>query len=107
MSDKNERLREARKAAGYDSASAAARAFGWKGSSYIAHENGQNDFNDEQAQMYARAFKTTADWLLWAVEASSHGIDGQLRELDPEDARVLFEEFTKMIRAAKLIRWRK
>lgn len=59
-----ERLREARHAAGYESAMSAAKKFGWSPSTYAAHENGQNGFNIKAAAKYAKAFKTTAAWLL-------------------------------------------
>jgi phage repressor protein C with HTH and peptisase S24 domain len=65
MSAKNERLKEAREKAGYTSAAAAARAFGWGEAGYRHHENGTRDYGDEEAQRYARAFKRPAEWLLW------------------------------------------
>lgn len=104
MKSKGERLRESRAAAGYASASQAARAYGWRVSTYIAHENGQNDYNAEQAELYATAFKTDAEWLLWGRKSVGDGIDAELKQLDPDDARRLIEEFNNMIRAVKLIR---
>jgi phage repressor protein C with HTH and peptisase S24 domain len=60
-----ERLREARRAAGFTSARSAAIKHGWGVSTYAAHENGQNEFDAETAEKYARAFKkTSAAWLL-------------------------------------------
>lgn len=59
-----DRLKAARLKAGYKSARGAALAMGWPPSSYAAHENGQNDFSPDDAERYARAFKTTAGWLL-------------------------------------------
>lgn len=101
------RLREARVAAGYSSASAAARAHGWTGSTYIAHENGQNDFDTDKAREYAKAFKTNAEWLILGLKHPASGIDAELRQLPPEDAQRLIEEFNNMIRAVRLIRRKK
>lgn len=60
----SERLREARIAAGFESASDAAREFGWERSTYGHHENGTRPFNVEQAKRYARAFRVNPGWLL-------------------------------------------
>lgn len=50
--------------AGYTSARQAALKNGWAVSTYSAHENGQNDFDDEDAKTYGKAFKASAGWLL-------------------------------------------
>lgn len=59
-----ERLRAARIEAGYRSSMSASKAFGWTHSTYAAHENGQNDFDGDAATRYARAFRTSAGYLL-------------------------------------------
>ena len=59
------RLRRARLLAGYDSARAAIERFGWKASTYRAHENGQNNFSARAAAAYARAFGVSSSWLLF------------------------------------------
>ena len=64
MENMGERLRHAREKAGFGSAMAAAKRFGWPPSTYAAHENGQNQFSVDVAEKYARAFKVTAAWLL-------------------------------------------
>lgn len=107
MSEKSDRLRQARINAGYSSATAAARALSLSVSTYTAHENGQNDFDVDQARHYAKTFKTTAGWLLLGVNAPEIGIDDQLREIPHEDAQRLIAEFNNMIRAVKLIRQKK
>jgi hypothetical protein len=107
MSEMAKRLREARINARYLSASAAARAHGWRTSTYIAHENGQNDFDAGQAQEYAKAFKTDAEWLILGRARHVSGIDAELRQLPPEDAEKLIQEFNNMIRAVRLIRQKK
>lgn len=60
----NERLKRARLAAGFRTASDAISRFGWRGSTYRAHENGQNHFDAETAGTYARAYGVSAGWLL-------------------------------------------
>jgi phage repressor protein C with HTH and peptisase S24 domain len=60
----NERLKEARKKAGYRTATAAIDAFGWSSSTYRAHENGQNGFKVEEAKLYGEAYRVSPSWLL-------------------------------------------
>lgn len=58
------RLRRARLLAGFATSRAAIVRFGWKASTYRAHENGQNGFRPADAFVYARAFKVSPTWLL-------------------------------------------
>lgn len=69
MSDMGERLRKARIKAGYKYASAAAKALGVTESTYRAHENGQNEFGIDEAEIYAKRFNVSALWLLTEKEA--------------------------------------
>lgn len=69
-----QRLRAARKARGFKTAAAAIARFGWKQSTYLAHENGQNGISAEAALEYAKAYDLDPGWLL-----TSHG-----RGLDDE-----------------------
>lgn len=103
MSEMSDRLREARIASGHPTASGAAKAHGWAVSTYIAHENGQNDYDTERAEVYAKAFKTTPEWLLLGKEIPQAGIDAQLRTLPPDDARRLIEKFSAMIEGVKIV----
>lgn len=64
METKGDRLRDARLAAGYRTAKAAADALGMRPTTYGAHENGQNDFGIDEAQVYAKKFSTDPLWLL-------------------------------------------
>jgi hypothetical protein len=59
-----DRLRAARKLAGFKSASAAARQFGWGDAAYRHHENGTREIGVAQAIEYGKAFKVTPSWLL-------------------------------------------
>lgn len=59
-----DRLQRARKKAGYDSPTDAARAFGFPISTYLSHENGTRGLRVEAATRYARAYKVNASWLL-------------------------------------------
>jgi SOS-response transcriptional repressor LexA len=74
MTTKADRLRESRLAAGFKSTLAAAERLGVSASTYRAHENGQNDFNDEQAQHYARTFRVSPAYLMFGTidDASRH-----------------------------------
>ena len=60
----NERLRQARIAAGFATATDAIEHCGWKGSTYRAHENGQNNFKVDDADRYGKAYGVSIAWLL-------------------------------------------
>jgi hypothetical protein len=60
-----DRLRAAREAAGYRSARLAAAAMGIGYSTYLGHENGQNGFTADQAEVYAKAFGVTGAHLMF------------------------------------------
>jgi transcriptional regulator with XRE-family HTH domain len=64
MDTMGKRLKWAREQAGFRSASAAAKRQHWKNSTYLAHENGQNDFDAETAERYGAAFNVDPGWLL-------------------------------------------
>jgi transcriptional regulator with XRE-family HTH domain len=104
MSDIHERLRTARESAGFSSASAAARYLGIAPSTYTAHENGQNKYNHDEAVRYAKAFKTTAKWLLFEEgELATPGIDEALRGLPANQSQALIEKFNAMIEGVKTV----
>ena len=56
METMGDRLRWARQKAGFPSARQAAIKFGWTGSTYAAHENGQNEFDERTAKLYGKVF---------------------------------------------------
>ncbi|UIY28738.1 LexA family transcriptional regulator [Neorhizobium galegae] len=62
-----DRLQQARKAAGYDSPTEAARAFkGFLGKDLlISNENGNRPISRKAAQKYAEAFGVSAGWILY------------------------------------------
>lgn len=59
----NERLRQAREEAGYETAAEAARRFGWPVPAYRHHENGIRRFDMGRAETYAKAFRVSPEWL--------------------------------------------
>jgi transcriptional regulator with XRE-family HTH domain len=76
MDDRSRRLRDARIAAGYDTAAAAAEAFGWNRNTYASNENGNASFSYRKAKEYAAAFRVRPEWLYEAsgpVRAAAAG----------------------------------
>jgi hypothetical protein len=59
-----ERLKQARVNAGFKTARAAARTFGWVEPTYLAHENEGRGLRADQARMYAKALGVPFIWLL-------------------------------------------
>jgi transcriptional regulator with XRE-family HTH domain len=57
------RLREARLANGFETAAAAADAFGWNRNTYASNENGNAPFSYRRAKEYAHAFGVRPEWL--------------------------------------------
>lgn len=101
----SDRLRKARIDAGFAKASEAVRHFGWVKSTYIAHENGQNDFDPEQAEIYGKAYRRASEWLLLGKEADppqSPGIDRQLMQLPPDASKALIDRFNALIEGVRL-----
>ena len=60
----HERLAQIRAAAGYDTPSDAARAFGWNETTYRSHENGTRGIRSDIAERYAKAFRSSAAFIL-------------------------------------------
>lgn len=60
-----ERLRFARQRAGYKTGKGAAKALGFPVSTYLGHENGSRGFPAKKADVYARRFKVSPEWLLY------------------------------------------
>jgi len=55
---------QARREAGYATASAAAEALGTSIPTYLGHENGSRGFKRDSADQYARKFNVSMEWLL-------------------------------------------
>lgn len=64
LSTKNGRLKWARINANFRSARSAGVAMGLKPSTYPAHENGQNQFEEDAAKLYGKTFGVSWVWLL-------------------------------------------
>ncbi len=72
-----ERLRWARQRHGqYETATQAARAFGWPVSTYLGHENGDRAPSREAAKRYSRAYRVRWEWILEGEgqPTAEHGI---------------------------------
>lgn len=63
MDERFQRLRHARNEAGFETAAAAAEAFGWNRNTYASNENGNAPFSYRRAKDYAAAFKVRPEWL--------------------------------------------
>jgi len=63
MDGRAQRLRQARMDRGFDTAAAAADAFGWSRNTYASNENGNAPFSYRRAKEYAAAFGVGAEWL--------------------------------------------
>jgi phage repressor protein C with HTH and peptisase S24 domain len=73
------RLKEARKMAGYDNPSDAARALGAELPTYLGHENGSRGLS-RAAFRYADFYNVRLDWLLTGRGAMREGSAGQVAE---------------------------
>ena len=69
MDGRAQRLRQARVDRGFDTAAAAAEAFGWSRNTYASNENGNAPFSYRRAKEYAAAFGVGAEWLYDAAGA--------------------------------------
>jgi phage repressor protein C with HTH and peptisase S24 domain len=92
MSEKAERLRQARVKAGYRFASDAANALGVVASTYRAHENGQNDFELAEAELYGRKFNVDPFWLLIGADrhqaTGGKALQSRLTEIGAPNAQI-------------------
>lgn len=69
MDERYQRLRAARIEKGYETAAAAADAFGWNRNTYSSNENGNASFSYRRAKEYAAAFGVRPEWLYDAAGA--------------------------------------
>ncbi|MGA0604979.1 LexA family transcriptional regulator [Phenylobacterium sp. VNQ135] len=63
MDGRAERLRRARIDRGFETAAAAADAYGWSRNTYASNENGNAPFSYRRAKEYAAAFGVRPEWL--------------------------------------------
>jgi phage repressor protein C with HTH and peptisase S24 domain len=84
----HQRLKAARVAASFRTATEASSAFGWKLSTYRAHENGQNQFDTKTALIYSQAFKVSAAWLLTGEKQL---VDNTSLEIDAITSNINFK----------------
>jgi transcriptional regulator with XRE-family HTH domain len=63
MDERFQRLRGARIDKGFETAAAAADAFGWNRNTYASNENGNAPFSYRRAKEYAAAFGVRPEWL--------------------------------------------
>lgn len=73
MSDRGERLRQARINAGFERPADAAARFGWNVNTYKSNENGNGTFGFKKAKEYAKAFGVRPEWLYDASGESGAG----------------------------------
>jgi len=98
------RLKWARREAGFDTATAAARAHRFTVSTYLGHENGNRAPSRGTAKRYGRAFNVRWDWLLEGEAAPSFeataapvlGYVGAGAEVNPIDDPAFRETFDQV-----------
>jgi len=103
MMEISNRLRTARQRAGFDSAAAAARRFGWREPTYAAHENGSRGVRPDAAETYAKAFKVDPTWLLFGTGSPDRKCAAGFAEPDaapfepPRDKKDALAEIARML----------
>ncbi len=70
-----QRLKSARKAAGYRTVTEAAEAIGANPNTLSSHENGNRSFPVGTARVYAQAFNVHANWLLFGEDDEQSVLD--------------------------------
>ena len=89
------RLREARRARGYETGKAAALAHGWSVSFYGSNENGYRRLTINSATKYAKAFKVSVGWLLDGMGPgpNQRSVDAAMSGLPEDDREELYDLF--------------
>ena len=72
MDEPFQRLREARIAKGFDTAAAAADAFGWNRNTYASNENGNAPFSYRKAKDYASALCSPSSMRVSSESTPTH-----------------------------------
>lgn len=73
-----QRLKRAREAAGFATATDAATRFRWKVPTYLGHENGSRGFRGQTAAKYAKAFRVSQAWLLTGEGQGSEAVKNEV-----------------------------
>ena len=68
MMERNERLKQARKARGFRSSKDAAERLGVPYGTYAGHEAGTRGIKDDEIARYASAFKVSVPWLAYGID---------------------------------------
>jgi len=76
MLSAGDRLREARAAKGFASATDAASALGIKAAAYRHHENGTRGIDPDAAYRYGRFFGVSPAWILWGIDSRGSRPEG-------------------------------
>ena len=98
-SESAERLKVARKRAGYATASAAAEAFGWQKPGYTHHENGTREYFDASNLVrYARAFRVSPAWLAGVDADMTDSLDAISSESFGEVMSGILQAFAPTVR---------
>jgi SOS-response transcriptional repressor LexA len=98
MSERAERLKQARINSGFDRPADAAARFGWNVNTYKSNENGNATFSFARAKDYAKAFGVRAEWLYDASGPSGAERPGQALEQPPIGAPISLEEVRAFIK---------
>ena len=103
MTEIYERLQDARRKAGYDTAKDAADAFGWNEVTYRSHEAGDRGVRQSVAEKYAKALRVSVVWLITGQGSPDKGtaeivdIWSRIPDADQPTARRLLESLAKNI----------
>jgi transcriptional regulator with XRE-family HTH domain len=104
LDEPEERLEWARICAGFETASDAARRYGWNENTYRSNENGQRGFSKKSAAKYAKAFKVPVEWLLFGQGSMVPPPDPELislfSNLGPEEQETIRRLMQQMVRRA-------
>ncbi|KQV66609.1 helix-turn-helix transcriptional regulator [Caulobacter sp. Root343] len=79
------RLKASREGAGYETATDAAEALGLSRNTYIQHENGTSPFSRKKAEVFAKKFRTTPEFLMFGPSERMGRIVGKLGAM-PDDS---------------------
>lgn len=98
------RLREARKAAGFEDAADAARRYRWPLVAYRSHENGLRGLKPDVALKYAKAYGVSFSWLVTGEGVMKEpGIDAQLVELPETVSKDVIEQINGILKMARIV----